>query len=155
MQSGAVTVVVPVGQFLCGHAEGHSREERVSRVLTDEIVVSGVIHVGLTGGHGVENLERAYKLTCGFDLDGQRAVGHRVDAVGHTLGGVKHACQTAAPAGDHGQRLLALRIGRSGQCGACSSSRAADCRVFQKRTTIHIMYPPRYVGSPPLKAGGS
>jgi hypothetical protein len=59
MQFLTAATVVPVGHFLRRHAEGHGGEEGKRRVLVEEVVLSRVVDVSLTGRHGVEHFERA------------------------------------------------------------------------------------------------
>ena len=99
-------VVIPVGHFLRGAAEGHGGEEGIARVLADEVVVGGVIHVGLPRGHGVEHFQRAHKLARCLLVDGQAAVGDLVDIVDEIAGRIVQHGKPARPGRDHGQRAV-------------------------------------------------
>ena len=86
-------------------------------MLTDEVIVGTVIHVGLTGGHCVENLERADQFASGLQIDGKLAIGHGGDAVGDTLSAVVDTGKAASPGRDHGQGAFALRVSGCCECG--------------------------------------
>jgi len=101
-------------------------------MLADEIVIRPVIHVGLTRGHRVEDLEGADQFAGRLQIDGKLAIGHRGDGVGDTLGCVMHPGKAAAPGGHHGQRALALGVKRRGQRGGRGRGGAADGGLGQK-----------------------
>ena len=71
VQLVAATMVVPVGQLLRSATEWYGCEIGISRVLTDEVVVSRVINVCLTGRHSVKHFKRADQLARCFLVDGQ------------------------------------------------------------------------------------
>ena len=142
MERSTAVVVVPIHQFLRGHAEGHRCKERIGGMLTDEIVIGPVIHICLPGGYGVEHLERAHQFTGTLDVDHDAAIGHAVDVVGGALCGVKHARKAPTPCRDHGQIAHALRIERCRQRRRGNSSPATQSGVFQKRATIHVVSSP-------------
>ena len=127
----AATVQIPVGQLLCCGTERHGGEIRQTGVLADEVVVSRVIHIRLTGGNGVKNLERADQLARGFLFDGQRAVRHLVNHVVEVGRGVIKHGKATGPCGDHSQRAFALGVQRCGQC-RCSGGRPAKRGCLQK-----------------------
>jgi hypothetical protein len=124
-------VVVPAEQFHTGHAEGHGGEEGKRRVLVEEVVFGRVVDVGLTGRHGVEHFERADERTRGHLVDGQRAIGHLGDDAGRHRGGVVEDGEAVRNRRDHGQRAVALGVGRCCKSGG-SSCRAAESRRAQE-----------------------
>ena len=132
MQLNPAILIVPVGEFLRGHAHRHRSEEGIARMLADEVVVGPVIHVGLARGDGVEDLEGPHELARGLEIDGQLAVGHRGDRVGAALGRVMDAREAARPGGHQGQRPVALRVERGCQRACGSRSRATDGGLRQK-----------------------
>ena len=93
----AATVVVPVCQLLCCAAEWYGSVIGVGWVLTDEIVIGRVVHVGLTGGHGVKYFEGANQLARSFLVDGQRAIRHLVNHVVQVCGRIVQHGETAWP----------------------------------------------------------
>ena len=127
MKSHAVAMVVPVVELSRGHAERHAGEERKARMLVDEVVVSGVVHVCLTCGHSIKNLERADEFASSFNFDGQRTVCDGSDVVSSFLSRIKHASKATAPRRDHRQRALALCI-----CWCCQGSRRS-CGATKSR----------------------
>ena len=140
----AAHVVVPVAELQRGHAEGHRGVEGEPRMLADEVVVGGVVHVGLTRRDGIEGLEGADQLAGGLELDLHLAVGHGVDVVGAALGGVVDAGQSPPPRGDHGQLDPALREGgrgvgrhRGGRHGG-----GAEGRRREEFAALHVVQSP-------------
>mgnify|MGYP000087227078 CR=1 FL=1 len=54
---------------------GLNDTQSIARVLTHEVVVGAVIHVGLTGRDGVEDFEGTDKLASGLEVDGEGPIG--------------------------------------------------------------------------------
>ena len=126
MQRLTAAGIVPGHQLGRGHPEGHGGEEGEGRVLADEVVIGGVIHVGLAGDDGIEALQAGAGLVGALGVDGELSVGDVGDAFGEAGNRIPHARQADRPAGDHGQSALALGVERRGQRRGGGRGGAAD-----------------------------